>query len=392
MSESLSLLITICFAFSIIILNLILNSQKSWARLIGASFFIPLALGVYSFLQPQILGFKSALILGDILLILHILIFVVLKPEKESQNIFFWTIAVLPLLIVAALARINPGPDFIVNTSKPFLVLASTTIVAMGYLYITEKSMKSILFRALCLLLVATLVRNLAVLYVPVRFLAFFCFYMYLYNEWYGSLIERTVTAEKRLKILEKSIEAEVKKRIAEIERSNHNLLMISRMDPLTKTYNKRAIINIIESLIRSRNTNRFAILLFDVDNFKTINDTLGHVTGDMVLKRVAHTAKTCIRDIDSLGRYGGDEFIIVLPNASVKEALFVAERFRSRVEKMETNDCTVSIGIAAYPEDGTDVQSLIAKADEGLYLSKRMGRNNVSYAGPGLPRSEETT
>jgi diguanylate cyclase (GGDEF)-like protein len=119
---------------------------------------------------------------------------------------------------------------------------------------------------------------------------------------------------------------------------------------------------------------------MFDIDNFKTINDSLGHVTGDLCLKNLAVIASNNIREVDFLGRYGGDEFIIVLPSLSENEAKFVAERFKNKVNENSNPKFTVSIGIATYPRDGQTVKELISVADKGLYKSKSKGKNSISH------------
>ena len=162
---------------------------------------------------------------------------------------------------------------------------------------------------------------------------------------------------------------------------SNEKLLELSKTDSLTKAYNKLAIMNIIEKLTTSKARQTFSILMFDIDKFKTINDTLGHVTGDMCIRTLVSIAQANIRSIDYLGRYGGDEFIIVLPTLSANDARIVAERFRSKVAETNNPRFTVSIGIATFPEDGKTVKELISAADIGLYRAKERGRNAVSHS-----------
>jgi len=147
----------------------------------------------------------------------------------------------------------------------------------------------------------------------------------------------------------------------------------------LTGALNKAAITNLIHELIRD--INNFTIILFDIDNFKNINDNEGHLAGDRILQQVSKLVQHSIRPHDSLGRYGGDEFLIILPNTQLKDALFVAERIHDRLFNSEVK-CTVSIGIAVYPADGLTIEELISLADKGLYKSKANGRNTTSYTG----------
>jgi diguanylate cyclase (GGDEF)-like protein len=100
-----------------------------------------------------------------------------------------------------------------------------------------------------------------------------------------------------------------------------------------------------------------------------------------MCLKTLALIASSNIREVDHLGRYGGDEFIIVLPTLEAKEAKFVAERFRKKINETSNPRFTVSIGIATYPNDGQTVKDLISAADKGLYKAKSRGKNTICHA-----------
>lgn len=121
---------------------------------------------------------------------------------------------------------------------------------------------------------------------------------------------------------------------------------------------------------------------MFDIDKFKGINDTYGHIIGDKCLKSLALTASTSVRKTDIVGRYGGDEFIIILPQSGPADALKIGEQFRKNIEKSKNPHFTVSIGVATYPWDGDDMTALIESADKGLYHSKENGRNQISYTG----------
>ena len=128
-----------------------------------------------------------------------------------------------------------------------------------------------------------------------------------------------------------------------------------------------------------------FSIAIIDVDHFKTMNDTYGHQSGDITLKDVAGIIKDSSRNIDIVGRYGGDEFLVILPNTHLDGAITFAERVRLGVEKnsllkqKDFPECliTVSIGVAEFDLDSSE--SLLAKVDKALYQSKQKGRNAVS-------------
>ena len=149
-----------------------------------------------------------------------------------------------------------------------------------------------------------------------------------------------------------------------------------------------------------SQNQN-LAILMFDIDFFKKFNDTWGHACGDFVLKTVAKIIKDSTREQDIASRYGGEEFTLMLPNTSKEDALAVAERIRSEIEK--TDFCyegqhmkvTISIGCSLYDSKENPVSSpkeLVEQADKALYVSKRNGRNKVSFATKEIISNTEVT
>ncbi len=161
--------------------------------------------------------------------------------------------------------------------------------------------------------------------------------------------------------------------------------------DGLTGLVNHRTFQErISEMLARAeRSTGRQALLLTDIDHFKKVNDSYGHPVGDEVLRGVAHVMRECVRKIDVAARYGGEEFAIVLEGTDREGARQLAERIRSEVQKQvfQSPDkgpfsCTLSLGIAVYPDDGKDAKTLIAHADQALYNAKHNGRNRaVAFA-----------
>lgn len=180
----------------------------------------------------------------------------------------------------------------------------------------------------------------------------------------------------------EDEVEKGVRTRTFHIERIKDRMAEVNRVDHLTKALNRKAIMNELDDLTRSKGIQKFVMLLFDIDKFKTVNDTLGHAVGDECLKTLSNIAMSNIRDVDFLGRYGGDEFIILLPNQGLKEGLIIADRFRTRVSETDSPHFTISVGAAAYPWDGKNFKDLLSSADKGLYVAKEKGRNRVSYAG----------
>lgn len=152
--------------------------------------------------------------------------------------------------------------------------------------------------------------------------------------------------------------------------------------DALTGIANRRTFEAALEKELSraARNGEQVTLAIFDIDHFKSLNDTYGHQTGDEVLKKVAAALAQTSRDFDTPARYGGEEFVVVLPSCSSKESLMVAERLRSSISDIETvTPVTASAGVATFPTHASDLQGLVKAADEALYESKRAGRDRVT-------------
>jgi diguanylate cyclase (GGDEF)-like protein len=159
--------------------------------------------------------------------------------------------------------------------------------------------------------------------------------------------------------------------------------------DPLTGLHNRRSLFDLgrIEFSRAERFNRPFSALMLDLDHFKRINDNHGHPAGDIVLQEFVRLCRETVREIDLVGRYGGEEFIILMPETDLATATMVAERIRAHIEqgliplegRFET--ITVSIGVAARDENTTDLETLIARADQAMYIAKHRGRNRVAVS-----------
>ncbi len=164
------------------------------------------------------------------------------------------------------------------------------------------------------------------------------------------------------------------------------NLLNLATYDPLTKLYNRRAIVQFAEKEVErsKRYHHSFSIILIDIDDFKAINDTYGHTIGDIVLKKIADILKEEVRDVDKIGRYGGEEFIIVLPETNIQNAVKLAERIKRKISEyhFEINNyaltLTISAGVAGFPEHGETFERILQASDLALYEAKKRGKNQV--------------
>lgn len=176
------------------------------------------------------------------------------------------------------------------------------------------------------------------------------------------------------------------------IRRALERIRFVSETDELTRLYNLRAFMQIAERFHRQakRYDRPYSLVMIDSDNLKSVNDTHGHQCGNELLKLTTACIRRELRETDVAARYGGDEFILLLPETSASGACELAERIRRAVEakhldlRAQQVRTSVSIGVAGFPVHGTDLQSILNKSDQAMYLAKRTGRNRVVLFDPG--------
>lgn len=165
-------------------------------------------------------------------------------------------------------------------------------------------------------------------------------------------------------------------------------LRQLSVTDPLTDVYNRRELDRVLDQEFQrgQRYSHPFAVILIDIDHFKVINDTYGHDAGDNTLRAIANTLRDTLRQTDVLGRWGGEEFLIVCPSTDLTGASHLANTLRSRIANLALDDSkpvTISIGVASLDTDDTQVSDVLKRADLALYDAKRNGRNQVKVDRP---------
>lgn len=170
----------------------------------------------------------------------------------------------------------------------------------------------------------------------------------------------------------------------SELEEANKELKRASSIDKLTQINNRLKLDEVLEYnfSISTRYKTGLSILILDIDYFKEVNDQFGHLVGDVVLTELAGILKSCVRESDTVGRWGGEEFLVILPHTRLEDAEKVAEKIRAAVEKMDfqkAGHITCSIGAASFCE-GDDSEKLLSRADMALYHAKSCGRNQVGY------------
>jgi diguanylate cyclase (GGDEF)-like protein len=183
---------------------------------------------------------------------------------------------------------------------------------------------------------------------------------------------------------------------IAREQRSSRDAaIRLSTIDPLTTLFNRGFFFAALErEIARSARSGRgFCLLMMDLDELKAINDRLGHFHGDRVLSAVGQVVSDGVRRIDTAARYGGDEFVVLLPETDPTGAFVLAEKIRIGVNDLdlELPDDTVrpsmSVGVVSYPEDGSTADELMISADRAMYASKRAGKNRVTGVDVPQPR-----
>lgn len=162
----------------------------------------------------------------------------------------------------------------------------------------------------------------------------------------------------------------------------------LSRIDGLTELYNYTFFQQLLKTEVEraQRYEHQLSLLMIDIDDFKDYNDHNGHPAGDEALKRLSRVMSRAVRGCDYIARYGGDEFVVVLPETDQAEAAIIGERLRSLVEQTEFKvgsakkkvKLTVSVGLATFPQDAQNKEELIKRADEALYKAKAMNRNKL--------------
>jgi diguanylate cyclase (GGDEF)-like protein len=189
-----------------------------------------------------------------------------------------------------------------------------------------------------------------------------------------------------------------LKRNFNELQQAYLQLQKLVNTDSLTGVANRRALIAFGEKEFyrAQRYGHSFSVLIIDVDRFKQINDTYGHSVGDRVLKEMSTTISRSLRQVDLFGRFGGEEFLVFLPETKEKQAILVAQRLCQKIATVEivVDDfivpITISIGVAVYKVSDRALDVILKRADDALYQAKQQGRNRVAIGLLVAPSSQE--
>lgn len=180
---------------------------------------------------------------------------------------------------------------------------------------------------------------------------------------------------------------ATVMRDVSQSRKTEEELLRLAATDPLTGSFNRREFTAIAEreALRANRYHHALSVLMLDLDHFKRLNDTYGHSAGDKALQRFTMICTNALRNVDIFGRWGGEEFVALLPETDIQGATVIAERLRKLTADnlLTFNDhkinFTVSIGIAEFKDGETDIDAALGRADSAVYDAKKAGRNRIS-------------
>ena len=194
---------------------------------------------------------------------------------------------------------------------------------------------------------------------------------------------EKITSNSQELKQLNETLEDKVHDRTKALETMTQKLEVLATVDSLTQVNNRYSIMKIMQVEINraNRNSTPLSVVMFDIDLFKNINDNYGHDIGDKVLSNLSNLVQSSLRSVDFLGRYGGEEFLIIMPNTSLDFAKQTSERLRITVESHDFDDVdklTISLGLVELEKD-EDIDQVFKRLDDLLYKSKESGRNILS-------------
>jgi diguanylate cyclase (GGDEF)-like protein len=386
-ANQVQLMIIVVFSGYLLFTSIGWSDEDVFPRTFGTLFSAPLVLMILSFLSSPVNRNTAYFFNYCGMFLMIFLLFVVHFSSNDTLSLRFIELAAwlspIPVLVLSRFVTLVSFQNY-----ANMILLVPTALLILSFVYVVIKNKPYDAKRTVGVLFIPiglqiplwTSVSSLRWLSLAFLLVGFALCSLYLFGSTNGKLKKINLQYSRTIDRINQSVQNEVTKRVEAIEKSNKKLVEISKTDGLTGAYMKTAILNFIDRLIERAPNAPFSLIMLDIDFFKTINDTQGHQTGDRCLKTLASIARTSFRSEDIIGRYGGDEFTIILPGANPTKAIMVAERFRQNIEKGTNPRYTVSIGISTYPQDAVTTKDMLEAADRGLYLSKKKGRNAVSH------------
>ena len=384
LENQLFFILMLVFSSYLLINALVLRPQSIRLRVFGLAFALPFLLTIAAFLTAPYhkSGAMALLFLGQILLILLCTIILLIKQESDILKLFY----LLPFILAAAALIFAASPLFTIWFVGFYFIelgLILVILVLLVYSFLQKAKNRLLAYSGLFVMTMSSglwlILKVLTLESLLLMGLGYGACTVYIYQNTSGIFFKEYQKNSDSLRRMNASMQMEVIRRVEEIERSNRKLLELSKTDRMTGLYVKSVVVKNLETFLERSPHTTLTLLMIDIDKFKEINDTLGHQIGDHCIKTLSTLAQASFRKDDIIGRYGGDEFLILLPETPTVKAYLIADRFRQQIQSKLNPQITISVGIANYPEDGKTSSSLIEAADKALYVSKENGKNSVT-------------
>ncbi len=271
-----------------------------------------------------------------------------------------------------------------------YFIIVVLFLTTIGYVYLYKKYMKPFLelivlslllsiFSEICFISYENVYATTNVLGHVFRFAGYILLYVTFFMENVKKPYVDLYSIKEQLVSTNQILEEKVRERTLELQKAMEEMARLAYYDTLTGAANRQEFSNrFITILNKSLGNDVHSVMAIDFDSFKTINDTYGHAKGDDCLKTFVDIALEIVRPTDTVSRFGGDEFMLLLPYTPREGAKVVADKIRKRLAEVANPLFTISIGIAQWPDDGKKEKDLLAKADQQLYLAKEKGKNRI--------------
>ena len=364
---------------------LVLYPLSPASKRLGYTFLVPVLMIGFVRLINDSLTSENLILIASYFMPILLLFLTVLRHSFKNNTSMIGATFVITTVFIFAVYQF--GTVLVEALDSP-VILTLLIVVHVVLLFILRQQKRTLDWIIFSILLVGNLVMiyrnigNLLAVGYGINAVGYFLALRSIFTE-YQMLHTQTRSEHEQIQNdFKDAVEKEVRRRTKRMEWVQDQIKEKSKLDNLTGALMKKPLIDLMDSFIHSREVRKFSILMFDIDKFKNLNDNYGHIVGDKCLKQLVTIALSTLRDQDAIGRYGGDEFFIVLPDQTASQALKIANRYRQKIQEETDPQFSISLGVATYPWDGETHKELIKVADDGLYRSKELGRNRASYTG----------
>jgi diguanylate cyclase (GGDEF)-like protein len=385
LENQIHLFMVIVFSSYIYLSSLSIKHDMPLAKHFGTAFFIPLVLCLLSFLSISTEHSHSYLFFSEFLLITSLILIIVVKKNSDPVNMLMFLLYSLPVaMIVLNLNFVSLYRSFIFDIIISLYIC--TVVIFIISFFLLKRYSSFSLYGGVVLVCISLLIPRLAssdsaiTISLIAKAAGYILFSVFFYRSTVFKLEESHSLTTAQLEKINQSVQREVERRVEQIEQEKQKLAEMEKTDELSGAYTKKAIRGKIRNMIERNPNGEFSVLMFDIDNFKIINNVHGRIIGDKCIRNLVNIAGSTLRSDDKLGRYIADRFIVLLPGASPVNAYLVAERLRKNVEKTTSPHYKISIGIASFPHDASNARDLINSSEKALHSSKKKGRNTVTH------------